>query len=83
MLKLVKSWLGKENQQQIHLITSKDINQHIETEQLPDFMNGTNKKSYKLCPNNAPDLEEVALNMGIKREDLKKFSNYIEPYVKG
>ena len=29
-----------------------------------------------------PELEEVALNMGIKREDLKKFSNYIEPYVK-
>ena len=82
VLKLVKSWLGKENQQLIHLVTKKDLNQYIENEQLPDFMNGTNKKLYKLYPKNAPLLEDMALKMGIKKDDLKKLSDYIKPYVK-
>lgn len=81
LFKLVQSWLPKEQQQVLHLVSQKDLNQYIASDQLPDFMNGTNDAPYRLCPKTAPAAEELAHKLGIRKKELEKLLNHLEPYL--
>jgi len=83
VFKLVMSWLPKEQQELLHLVSFKDLNQYIAADQLPDFMKGTNTAPYKECPKTAPSAEEVAQKLNIKKKDLEKLQNHLEPYISG
>jgi len=82
VFKLVQSWLPKEHQKMLHLVSKKDINEYISESELPDFMGGTNQMQYKSCPKNAPSAQELADQLGIKQKDLDRLLNHLEPYLK-
>jgi len=81
VFKLVQTWLPKEHQKLIHLISKKDINDYVTEEELPDFMGGTNQLSYRSLPKNAPTAQEIGDKMGLKKSAVDKLINHCEPYI--
>jgi len=81
VFKLVQTWLPKEHQKLIHLISKKDINDYVTDEELPDFMGGTNQLSYRSLPKNAPTAQEIGDKMGLKKSAVDKLINHCEPYI--
>ena len=82
VFKLVQTWLPKEQQQMLHLVNKKDINQYIAVQQLPDFMGGTNPDSYRICPKTALSAQDLAKELGIKQKEVDRLLNHLEPYLK-
>jgi len=81
VFQLVQSWLPKEHREYLHSVSAEDINQYIASEELPDFMGGTNPLSYRNCPKTAPTIQELALQMGISQKDVDKLLKHIQPFI--
>jgi hypothetical protein len=78
VFKLVQTWLPKEQQKLLHLISKNELHNFVATEELPDFMGGTNELSYRSVPKNAPTAQEIADKIGLKKKDVDKLLNHLE-----
>jgi len=83
VFKLVQTWLPKEHQKLLHLISKKELQDYVAAEELPDFMGGNNSLSYRIVPKNAPTAQEIADKVGMKKKDVDKLLNHLEPYING
>lgn len=83
VFKLVQTWLPEDHRKLIHLVSHKDINEFVAEEELPDFMGGKNKMSYRLAPKDAPSAEDLAKDIGLRKKDVDKLLKHLEPYLNG
>jgi len=81
VFQLVQSWLPKEHRELLHSVAKEDINKYIASEELPDFMGGTNPLSYRNFPKTAPTAQELALQMGISDKDIDKLNKHLQSFV--
>jgi len=81
VFKLVQSWLPEDQRKLIHLVSKKDINNYVTPEELPDFMGGSNKMSYKIVPKDVPTAQELGEKLGMKKKEIDKLVNHVEPLI--
>ncbi|XP_054161632.1 motile sperm domain-containing protein 2-like [Oppia nitens] len=81
VFKLVLSWLPKDHREVFHSVKKDDINQYIASDQLPDFMDGTNEMPYKLYPKSALTAHELAPQIGINDKDVEKLIQHVQQFI--
>lgn len=81
VFRLVQTWLPKEHQKLLHLVNKKEIKDYVAEQELPDFMDGSNELSYRTVPKNSPSAQELADRIGLKKKDVDKLLNHLEPYL--
>lgn len=86
--KLVRSWLPEEAQKTVQLITSKELIEYIDEDQIPNSIRFNDKKaSEKPIKNKHPlpknwdsikGIEEFADELNISSSELKQFKSHVE-----
>ena len=78
VLKLVHSWLPEDHQKCIDVITKKELNDYVEVDQLPDFLDGTCHLPYTIVPKNVLSAHDLAKQLSIsKSADKLNIWNHI------
>lgn len=83
VLKLAKTWLAKDKQERLHVVSKKDIGQFVDVDQLPDFMNGANAESYRVVPKGVLGAAELAPKYDIKPADAHALVAHCAPWISG
>ena len=81
VLKLVQSWLPQHQNDMIHPITKKELNDYIDPDQLPDFLDGTCDLPYKVVPKDVLPAAELAKQLTISKSACDKLIKHLEPYL--
>ena len=78
--KLFRSWLNEEQNKYMYLTDKKNINNYVSVDQLPDFLNGTNTEPYRIIPEDATTIHDLAQKYGIKKDKADKMLKHFEKY---
>lgn len=83
VVKLVYSLLAEDFKQLIHLIKKKELNNYIDQNQLPDFLDGTCELSYKTAPKGVQSARVLGHQLKISESAIDKLIKHLEPYILG
>ena len=81
VLKLVHSWLPQDQRELIHPITKKELNDFVDSDQLPDFLGGTCDLPYKTAPKDVPSAHDLAEKLSIGKSAVDKLTKHLESYI--
>lgn len=81
--RLAMSWLSSTNRKRMRFLSGDAIQDFIAPENLPDFLGGTCKLSYKQVPKGARNAEETAADYNLTREQSLKLRDVYVKFLKG
>ena len=81
VLKLVHSWLPQDQRELIDPITKKELNDYVDPDQLPDFLDGTCDLPYKTAPKDVSCAHDLAEQLSIGKSAADKLTKHLEPYI--
>lgn len=80
--KLVLSWLSSTNRRRMRFVSGDGIQDFIAPENLPDYMGGTCKLSYRHVPEGARPAEETAEEHNLTKEQSRKIREIYAKFLK-
>lgn len=81
-MKLALSWLSSTNRKRLRFVSGEAIKDFIAPENLPDFMGGTCKQSYRSVPDGARLAEDTAEQHNMTREQSRKIREIYAKFLK-
>ncbi|XP_053201677.1 motile sperm domain-containing protein 2-like [Panonychus citri] len=77
---LAKSWVPEHYQRLAIFINRFNLNDYIEPENLPDYLNGTCTKNYRNVPEGAPSARECESRYHLPENSAYKLETYLHQY---
>jgi hypothetical protein len=79
--KIAKGWIPEEQRKLIKFANKTEIDNYVDTENLPDFLGGTCDKDYRVVPKGCPSAEELATRRGLSAKEIERIGKIFEPYL--
>ena len=81
VMKFVYSFVPEDFKQLIHIINKKELNNYIDPNQLPNFLDGTCELSYKAAPQGVSSAHVLAEQLKISKSAADKLTKHLQPHI--
>ena len=80
-MKFVHSFVPEDFKQSIYIINKKELNNYIDPNQLPNFLDGTCELSYKAAPQDVSSAHVLAEQLKISKSAADKLTKHLQPHI--